>query len=264
MAKIVLEEENKTTDNVEIEEATTEEVVAPTEDVETEPEESEEETTEDVVITHPEGEIDSDFGVDDTEENSDEDEGVMLLPSGEEDATPVYTGETVQAAETGEGKKWDSYTTESDIADDDELMILDKSAKANKRTLLSKIADYVIGKLATAVVSKLTTTDKTIPGAINELNSKALRGYILNNVGNLTDLVKENKFAVNEIYFFHLSGLSYYGNDIPSGTYNYGSGIIFYRNSYSCKIILFSESEKPVWKLSSWTKWRDFANNVID
>lgn len=174
MAKIVLEEENKTTDNVEIEEATTEEVVAPTEDVETEPEESEEETTEDVVITHPEEEIDSDFGVDDTEENSDEDEGVMLLPSGEEDATPVYTGETVQAAETGEGKKWDSYTTESDIADDDELMILDKSAKANKRTLLSKIADYVIGKLATAVVSKLTTTDKTIPGAINELNSKEL------------------------------------------------------------------------------------------
>ena len=51
-------------------------------------------------------------------------------------------------------------------------MILDKSAKANKRTLLSKIADYVIDKLTTAVVSKLTTTDKTIPGAINELNSK--------------------------------------------------------------------------------------------
>lgn len=172
MAKIVLEEENKTADNVEIEETTTEEVVAPTEDVATEPEE---ETTDDVAITYPEEAIDTGFEVDDTEESPDEDEGVMLLPSDEEDATPVYSGETVQATETGEGegKKWDSYTTESDIADDDELMILDKSAKANKRTLLSKIADYVIDKLTTAVVSKLTTTDKTIPGAINELNSKA-------------------------------------------------------------------------------------------
>ena len=172
MAKIVLEEENKTADNVEIEETTTEEVVAPTEDVATEPEE---ETTDDVAITYQEEAIDTGFEVDDTEESPDEDEGVMLLPSDEEDATPVYSGETVQATETGEGegKKWDSYTTESDIADDDELMILDKSAKANKRTLLSKIADYVIDKLTTAVVSKLTTTDKTIPGAINELNSKA-------------------------------------------------------------------------------------------
>ena len=186
MAKIVLEEENKTADNVEIEETTTEEVVAPTEDVATEPEE---ETTDDVAITYQEEAIDTGFEVDDTEESPDEDEGVMLLPSDEEDATPVYSGETVQATETGEGegKKWDSYTTESDIADDDELMILDKSAKANKRTLLSKIADYVIDKLTTAVVSKLTTTDKTIPGAINELNSNTLFSNIVYVDGGIYD-----------------------------------------------------------------------------
>ena len=203
MAKIVLEEENKTADNVEIEETTTEEVVAPTEDVATEPEE---ETTDDVAITYPEEAIDTGFEVDDTEESPDEDEGVMLLPSDEEDATPVYSGETVQATETGEGegKKWDSYTTESDIADDDELMILDKSAKANKRTLLSKIADYVIDKLTTAVVSKLTTTDKTIPGAINELNSKAKtivnETYLSNNTDfhNLQDGIYSFNINSNE------------------------------------------------------------------
>lgn len=63
-------------------------------------------------------------------------------------------------------------------------MILDTSAKANKRTLLSKLSDYVLGKLADKVFEKLETQNKTILGALNELNSKALKpfysGYISN------------------------------------------------------------------------------------
>lgn len=77
-------------------------------------------------------------------------------------------------------------------------------------------------------------------------------------------MMKKNNFSTGEIYFFHLLGSGYSENDLPSGTYNYGSGIIFYRNPSSCKIILFSESEKPVWKMATWTKWRDFANNFVD
>lgn len=77
-------------------------------------------------------------------------------------------------------------------------------------------------------------------------------------------MMKKNNFSSGEIYFFHLLGGSYSGNDLPSGTYNYGSGIIFYRNPGSCKLILFSESEKPVWKMSGWTKWKDFAETVIN
>lgn len=77
-------------------------------------------------------------------------------------------------------------------------------------------------------------------------------------------MMKKNNFSTGEIYFFHLLGSGYSGNDLPSGTYNYGSGIIFYRNPGSCKIILFSESEKPVWKISDWTNWKDFAGNTVD
>lgn len=77
-------------------------------------------------------------------------------------------------------------------------------------------------------------------------------------------MMKENNFSNGEIYFFHLLGDNYSGNDLPSGTYNYGSGIIFYRNPSSCKIILFSEFEKPVWKMSDWTNWKDFAGNTVD
>lgn len=70
--------------------------------------------------------------------------------------------------------KWTDYTTKETLEDNDELMILDADVKANKRTLMSKIWNYVVDKMTSAVVAKLTTTDKTVLGAINELNSKKL------------------------------------------------------------------------------------------
>lgn len=70
--------------------------------------------------------------------------------------------------------KWTDYTTKETLEDNDELMILDADVKANKRTLMSKIWNYVVDKMTSAVVAKLTTTDKTVLGAINELNSKAV------------------------------------------------------------------------------------------
>lgn len=107
MAKITAVDEN-----VKVEDATVEETVTPVEDVVVEPEET----------------IDSDFSVDNTEESYDED--VMPLPSGEEDATPVYNGDVAQQSSETIGKKWNEYTTGTDLDDTDELMILDTSAKA--------------------------------------------------------------------------------------------------------------------------------------
>lgn len=68
--------------------------------------------------------------------------------------------------------KWPDYTTKETLKDNDELMILDADGKANKRTLMNKVWNYVVDKMTSAVVSKLTTTNKTMIGAINELNSK--------------------------------------------------------------------------------------------
>ena len=219
MAKITAVDEN-----VKVEDATVEETVTPVEDVVVEPEET----------------IDSDFSVDNTEESYDED--VMPLPYGEEDATPVYNGDVVQQSSETIGKKWNEYTTGTDLDDTDELMILDTSAKANKRTLLSKLSDYVLGKLADSkhsdLVSKVNVPD------IQALVSKASSGMNI---------------------LFHLAGAGYTGSDLPNDTkYKYGSGIIFHRNSNSCKIVLFPEESKPVWKMATWEKWRDFANNVVD
>ena len=68
--------------------------------------------------------------------------------------------------------KWTEYTKKEALKDNDELMILDTDGKANKRTLMDKVWNYVVDKMTTAVVAKLTTTDKTIIGALNEVNSK--------------------------------------------------------------------------------------------
>lgn len=67
--------------------------------------------------------------------------------------------------------KWTEYTSKDTLADNDEVMLYDATGKANKRGLMSKFWDYVVDKMATAVISKLETNNKTIIGAINVLNS---------------------------------------------------------------------------------------------
>lgn len=67
--------------------------------------------------------------------------------------------------------KWTEYTSKDTLADNDEVMLYDATARANKRGLMSKFWDYVVDKMATAVISKLETNNKTIIGAINALHS---------------------------------------------------------------------------------------------
>lgn len=111
-----------------------------------------------------------------TEGNPDEnidnsvDDGISSLPLEDTDLKPVYDEPTGQADSVGTGKKWtDGYTIKKKPSDDDEAMILSASEKANKRIKFSGIWDWIVDKMANAVVSKLTTADKTVLGAINEL-----------------------------------------------------------------------------------------------
>lgn len=67
--------------------------------------------------------------------------------------------------------KWTDYTIKTNPADKDEMMILDTAGKANKRLGLSALSDWILNKLADKTFQKLATSDKTIIGAINALNS---------------------------------------------------------------------------------------------
>ena len=70
--------------------------------------------------------------------------------------------------------KWTEYTSKDTLADNDEVMLYDATARANKRGLMSKFWDYVVDKMSTAVIGKLETENKTVIGALNYLygNSK--------------------------------------------------------------------------------------------
>lgn len=85
--------------------------------------------------------------------------------------------------------KWTEYTSKDTLADNDEVMLYDATARANKRGLMSKFWDYVVDKMATAVISKLETNNKTIIGAINALNSETVlkRVSVLND--NINDIL---------------------------------------------------------------------------
>lgn len=68
--------------------------------------------------------------------------------------------------------KFNEYTQKATPADNDTLMIYDAAAKANKLSPFSGIWNWIVGKLTNAVISNLQTNNKSVVGALNELNSK--------------------------------------------------------------------------------------------
>ena len=71
--------------------------------------------------------------------------------------------------------KFTDYTQKTKPADADLLLIHDNAGAANKKTPFSGVWSWILDKLASAVISQLETTNKSIIPAINELNSKILK-----------------------------------------------------------------------------------------
>ena len=91
---------------------------------------------------------------------------------------------------------WKNYTQkDTTLLDNDEVMLLDSTDEKNKRGLMSKFWDYVVDKMATAVISKLETNNKTIIGAINALNSETVlkRVSVLND--NINDILVSGNYC---------------------------------------------------------------------
>lgn len=71
--------------------------------------------------------------------------------------------------------KFNEYTVKATPEDADTLMLYDATSKSNKLSPFSGIWNWIVEKLTNAVIANLQTNDKTVLGAINELNSKASR-----------------------------------------------------------------------------------------
>lgn len=102
--------------------------------------------------------------------------------------------------------KFNEYTQKATPEDADSLMIYDTKSKANKLSSFSGIWNWIVGKLANAVINNLQTNDKTVIGAINELNSNRAFGTLItseghdcNNLGFGIFLLLNPKNGVTEI-----------------------------------------------------------------
>lgn len=67
--------------------------------------------------------------------------------------------------------KFTDYTEKTEPVDTDLALIYDTPAKVNKKFTFGNLWKWIAKKIVSEGISQLDTTNKTIPGAINELNS---------------------------------------------------------------------------------------------
>ena len=73
--------------------------------------------------------------------------------------------------------KFNEYSQKATPADNDTQMIYDAASKSNKLSPFSGIWNWIVEKLTNAVISNLQTNNKTVLGAINELNNNPFLRY---------------------------------------------------------------------------------------
>lgn len=154
--------------------------------------------------------------------------------------------------------KWTEYTSKNTLADNDEVMLYDATARANKRGLMSKFWDYVVDKMATAVISKLETNNKTIIGALNYLNGKKESNS--ENIDSASDLAEDvlEKCHNGEIRLFTIQSTVSIEKGSPDGQ---GGFLLAYQSKAGSAygiVVLFSYSEKIWMKVKdiTWNNWK--------
>lgn len=123
--------------------------------------------------------------------------------------------------------KFNEYSQKATPADNDTLMIYDATSKSNKLSPFSGIWNWIVGKLTNAVISNLQTNNKTVLGAINELNSKKASKTAFN--GNISRITfRSGSVGINNAY---LDFWTDDGNRTTIGFYTDGvSGIQMLKN----------------------------------
>lgn len=148
--------------------------------------------------------------------------------------------------------KFNEYTQKATPADNDTLMIYDATSKANKLSPFSGIWNWIVGKLTNAVISNLQTSNKTVVGALNELNSKII-------VKNIYDTDVEKYFSTlkdNQIAFLYFGANNTNLPNIDNITWKYFSAIIIKTRAF-----IFSPAGYPNKNATRQfvdTSWRDW------
>lgn len=150
--------------------------------------------------------------------------------------------------------KFNEYTQKATPEDADSLMIYDATSKANKLSPFSGIWDWIAGKLTNAVISNLQTNNKTVVGALNELNSKRFKAnsYFIYSDGS-TKTVSVKWGDANS----HMTSFLLIDNNCITSLYITGklSGVteISKKSEYAVPPVLDTSSETLKVTLGSWS-----------
>ena len=150
--------------------------------------------------------------------------------------------------------KFNEYSQKATPADNDTMMIYDAAAKANKLSPFSGIWNWIAGKLTNAVISNLQTNNKTVVGALNELNSKRFKAnsYFIYSDGS-TKTVSVKWGDANS----HMTSFLLIDNNRITSLYITGklSGVteISKKSEYAVPPVLDTSSETLKVTLGSWS-----------
>lgn len=157
--------------------------------------------------------------------------------------------------------KFNEYSQKATPADNDTLMIYDATSKANKLSLFSGIWNWIVGKLTNAVISNLQTSNKTVIGALNELNSNKVGQNEIDNV-----YISDVKDLNNPPRAFILNtGVNPIG--LPPQLYSNGCLVIQHNPSdkiYTAQLAFSFGSDKIAIRrksgTDSWSEWKYFTS----
>lgn len=150
---------------------------------------------------------------------------------------------------------WSNYTEKTATpVDADEVMVRDSTDGKNKRLLFGTFWKWVAKKLNEATISELQTSNKTIIGAINALNSDKTKLCTDSNISNLNDFGKAQTQMLSGIAYNsalnYIPGESSFANVfyIPSWR-NYGVQFVCVPDSGNIYVRMNKEN-----KWGSWIK----------
>lgn len=98
--------------------------------------------------------------------------------------------------------KFNEYSQKATPANNDTLMIYDATAKVNKLSPFSGVWNWIVDRLANVVVSKLTTSDKTMIGAINEIDGRKYRATVKGTI-DIDDYTASDSKKLPGVYYLN-------------------------------------------------------------
>lgn len=150
---------------------------------------------------------------------------------------------------------WNNYTEKTATpVDADEVMVRDSTDGKNKKLLFGTFWKWVAKKLNEATISELQTSNKTIVGALNQLNSDKTKLCTDSNISNLNDFGKAQTQMLSGIAYNsalnYIPGESSFANVfyIPSWR-NYGVQFVCVPDSGNIYVRMNKEN-----KWGSWIK----------